>query len=631
MEDFHSWTLVNHYFYEIAVPLIYETLNVRFTDHRSLQHIVTEIEKNPLRRQCLIYARRLNVMAMQDSICQEIFSFDCLSACMNTGIRDEHVRARDLIPDRFGCPGYFFNKQMTAPLPLTLKIWREPGGFYDDRNWEPLMWLIGRMMHLTEMHYLLKNMFPKCLLEVIHKHHPNCQLNVWGTQMLQLREPGLQGILSSDTVVPEFREPFEIDLLRSPCLHSISMFFSVDIVAKTEVAVEDIFPLITMAPNLKHINIRENFHRSHQITEMNQGLSEYLKSKISPQYVAAPISLRHQGSGFSFESIKEWGKSTDFSSLRAFEFPEFYYPLKIMDQLSKFPKLEYLYLGLQNIGPMQEHNFVSDLSSMFAGLKPLKYLRVRCPRDTAIIHEIFSHHGSTLRGIHYRTLHAPWSTAISETSFIPLFNASDIVSLSRQAPYLEEFRLPLRRSLGNQTECELYDALGNFPSLHSLVLDLDCNFRESIARDFNHFSDQSPELPTHKIFINAAMDETLAKGIWDRVDLSGGGKRLRKLRISIIGITSLRRPEGEIARRLARSFLISRSMSYTGAYMKVREIGKELIDLQTARQSDYDLNSDEPFEVPKQVQEVVSSLWPFEHEEFTLNFEWKSFPLEVTT
>lgn len=127
------------------------------------------------------------------------------------------------------------------------------------------------------------------------------------------------------------------------------------------------------------------------------------------------------------------------------------------------------------------------------------------------------------------------------------------------------------------------------------------------------------------------MDETLAKAIWERIDLSGGGKRLRKLRISVIGITSLKRAEGEIARRLARSFLISRSMSYTDTNMKIREIGKELIDLYTAGQAKYDLDLDEPFEVPRQVQEVVSSLWPFEPEEFTLNFKWKSFPLEVTT
>lgn len=146
----------------------------------------------------------------------------------------------------------------------------------------------------------------------------------------------------------------------------------------------------------------------------------------------------------------------------------------------------------------------------------------------------------------------PGQKAHEKYPLYPLFSTSDLVSLSRQAPYLEELRLPLRRSLGSQIECKLYKALGKFPSLHSLVLDLDCNFRESIARDYNQFSEQNAELLARNIFINAAMDETLAKAIWDRVDLSGGGKRLRNLYISIFGVSSLRQAEGEIAKRLAR-------------------------------------------------------------------------------
>lgn len=72
--------------------------------------------------------------------------------------------------------------------------------------------------------------------------------------MLQLREPGLQGVLSSDLVVLELRDPFEMDLLRSPGLHMLSMYFSVYRVAKTQVAVDNIFPLIKMVPNIKHID-----------------------------------------------------------------------------------------------------------------------------------------------------------------------------------------------------------------------------------------------------------------------------------------------------------------------------------------------------------------------------------------
>ncbi|OKL56527.1 hypothetical protein UA08_08262 [Talaromyces atroroseus] len=599
-EDFSSWTLVNHCFHEVAVPFIYETLNVRFSDYTSLQHIVTEIKENPRRKQFLTHARRLNIMAMPDNGYQEVFDLDSLRGSYNIFGLDEDLRARDLIPDTFGSPGFFFNRHLSEPLIQTLRAWREPG-YYNEKNWEPLIWLIGSMSRLTEMNYLLKNMFPKCLLEVIHKHHLTCQLNVWGRQWLQLREPGLEGFLSTPNVVPELRDPFEMDLLRSPCLHALLINYNVYRLAKTQVAVENIFPLITMAPNLKHIDLTEGaVSEMNDITKYNQSLDEYVsKSK----FLASPISLRHQG--YCFDSLKEWAKSTDFSSLRAFEFPNSYFPLEILNQLSKFPQLDYLHLGLQSpFGMAQDPSFARDLSSLFAGLNPLKYIRVCCPQDTAIIHEIFAHHGRTLRGFIIEPYMPPGRKAHEKHPLYPLFSTFDLVSLSRQAPHLEEFRLPLRRSL-----------------------DLDCNFRESIARDYNQFSEQNAELPTRDVFINAAMDETLGKAIWDRIDLSGGGKRLRNLRISILGVSSLRRAEGEIARRLARQFLITRSMSYVGGHMKIREIGQGRIESQTARQLEYD--QDEVFELPKRVQEIVFSLWPSETEQFTWDFEWKSFPLQV--
>jgi hypothetical protein len=618
---------VSHCFHEVAIPFIYETLNVRFSDYTSLQHIVTEIKENPRRKQFLIHARRLNVMAMPDNGYQEVFDLDSLSGFCDIFGPDDDLRARDLIPDTFGSPGFFFNRHLSEPLIQTLRAWRQPG-YYNEKNWEPLIWLIGSMSRLTEMNYLLKNMFPKCLLEVIHKHHPNCHLNVWGRQWLQLREPGLEGFLSTPNMVLELRDPFEMDLLRSPCLHALSINCNFYRLAKTQVAVKNIFPLITMAPNLKHIDLTEGAaSEMNDITTYNQSMDEHVSNlNISPQYLAIPISLRHRG--YAFDSLKEWAKSTDFSSLRAFEFPNSYFPLEILNQLSKFPKLEYLLLGLQSpFGMAQDPSFARDLSSLFAGLNPLKYIRVCCPRDTAIIYKIFAHHGRTLQGFIIEPYMPPGQKAHEKHPLYPLFNASDLVSLSRQAPHLEELRLPLRRSLGSQTECKLYEALGRFPSLHSLVLDLDCNFRESIARDYNQFSEQNVELPARDVFINAAMDETLAKAIWDKIDLSGGGKRLRNLRISILGVSSLRRAEGEIARRLARQFLITRSMSYVGGHMKIREIGQGRIESQTARQLEYD--EDEVFELPKRVQEIVLSLWPTETQEFTWDFEWKSFPLQV--
>jgi hypothetical protein len=59
------------------------------------------------------------------------------------------------------------------------------------------------------------------------------------------------------------------------------------------------------------------------------------------------------------------------------------------------------------------------------------------------------------------------------------------------------------------------------------------------------------------------MDEILAKAIGDWIDTSRGGRQLKNLHISVIGIHSLEQVDSEVARRLARSFLISRSIHWS--------------------------------------------------------------------
>jgi hypothetical protein len=178
---------VNHRFCETAVPLIYETLNVRFSDYDSLARIVTEIKENPRRQQSLIHARRLNLVAIPD-IHQLGYGDDTLST-IEIDRPDENVRSRDLIPQTFGSPGFFFDRYLTQVVPPNLE-WTLKPGFYKEKDWEPLISLIGSMTRLKEIHYLLRNAFPKCLLEVVHEHHPTCQLNVWGGAVLGASRTG---------------------------------------------------------------------------------------------------------------------------------------------------------------------------------------------------------------------------------------------------------------------------------------------------------------------------------------------------------------------------------------------------------------------------------------------------------
>lgn len=580
---------------------------------------------NPRRRQFLTHARRLNLMAIPDVRQQGYDDY----RWSNIEVRrpDERLRPRDLVPHTFDSPGFFFDRylmQLLVPSHDGPLVWQ---GFYKERNWEPLVSLISSMVHLTEIHYMLLNMFPKCLLDVIHEYHITCHLSVWGWQRLSLHKAGFEGMTSNS--FPQYEDPFEIELLRSPCLHAVSFLYAERTLRPGEYLAECIFPLLTMAPNLKHIYLRHSWsYRSDNkldLSTSNQRWGEFIAS-MNPRFTAAPVSLNLQMTHLC--ALAEWSKSTDFTSVQALEFPRFSYPLEVtMSQLSKFTKLEYLKLSLEGPFGGRVPDFEDNLKAMLANLIPLKYLHVICPRDTSIIHEIFSHHGTALRGFIIECSLPGGSDLESLHPLYPVFSDDDLINLARKAPYLEELRLPIRRCQGDRTEYQMYKALGKFSALRSLILDLDCNPRDSVARDYNQFTEQSPKLPIADVFKNAAMDEELAWAIWGVID-SGGGERLRNLRISIFGSESLPRADSEVIRRyLSRSFLISRSMSCTGAHVKLSEIGKEEKELQAARQREYDDNK--VLKMPKRVQKIIKSIWPSESEKVNWKFKWKSFPLQV--
>jgi len=97
-----------------------------------------EIKENPRQKQFLIHARRLNIMAIPDNGYQEVFDLDSLRGSYNIFGPDEDLRARDLIPNTFSSPGFFFNRHLSEPLIQNLRAWREPG-YYNEKNWELLI------------------------------------------------------------------------------------------------------------------------------------------------------------------------------------------------------------------------------------------------------------------------------------------------------------------------------------------------------------------------------------------------------------------------------------------------------------------------------------------------------------
>ncbi|CEN61278.1 hypothetical protein ASPCAL07938 [Aspergillus calidoustus] len=202
---------------------------------------------------------------------------------------------------------------------------------------------------------------------------------------------------------------------------------------------------------------------------------------------------------------------------------------------------------------------------------------------------------------------------------------------------MAELRLQIRRSEGNTQECEIYRALGQFPRLRALILDLHFDPRERgpdpdtvrrMSPDQFGGDDEDEEegqavdpVLLRTTLINAATDEILALGIWDLIATSQPSGCLQNLRIVPFGLEMCSPDESYFLIFLARSFLVSRLGSTT---LSSRRLGGcpgwsgKRIRMAPVGCACYRGGA----------EEVVAALWPALAGRDDWSSGWASFPLE---
>lgn len=207
--------LVNNDFYYAALPRIYEYAAIKFYDYATLESAVNEITSTPRWKHYQAYLRRLDILTLPKTWGQVTLFQTDLEPARNPKLK-EFIDIKDYIPDAAN-----FN------LPEeSLTQWRTPGidllqllpSYYKEKDWQPLVKLLSSLNRLEVLNYAMANNFPSCLLQALHQYHPNCRLNIWSIQNIDtnLRSTGSSWV----SELPESSDPFEIDLLRSPCLHA---------------------------------------------------------------------------------------------------------------------------------------------------------------------------------------------------------------------------------------------------------------------------------------------------------------------------------------------------------------------------------------------------------------------------
>jgi hypothetical protein len=396
------------------------------------------------------------------------------------------------------------------------------------------------MCHLGKIEFLLQNDFPISLQEAI-SHHPQCQLDISRPQNVSTSVPSLKSQAS-----PRLRGRMDDDdwgidfnLLRLEGLHTLP----VQIPRKSDqsgwIELDEMLPFHVLAPNLKHLLLQRN-STAHKfpITTLKQEWRNFA-STTRP----VPKSSLHSISIGQLEPREDillrLADIVGLSQLRSLKLHELFDATILSQVAPLFPNLERLFISTNGQGwRYPDVNAGNNIGiAAIRAFNPLKYVHLCGIRSVSSLNEIIQHHGPSLKGLIIERsigVRARIGTRDSGNKY-PELDAFGISHLAKSCPQLEELRLPIKRSMGSQEECDMYKALGNFSNLYSLVLDLHFDPRPRPV-------DRMQEIETSvlkMIFVNAAMDEKLALQIWHLISSNQASRRLQNLRVVPFGLEFL--------------------------------------------------------------------------------------------
>ncbi|GFG24952.1 hypothetical protein IFM61606_04877 [Aspergillus udagawae] len=616
--------LINRLWREVVAPFLFETLRVKFRNLAGLQATASEVNQGRRGQTFLKYARKLDVVCLYEP------DIETKKGRRLWQIKDWGMEFADYIP-----PAHrdtFLEHRLGECIESDLRFLNLSVDYYSQKEWQPLMSLIVRLEHLEELNYAAHSMFPAPVHQVICQYHPRCRVNIWFFQDLSIDVPGLgrpdPGYSAS------MNDPFEISILRSPGLHTFAVnYFTVNDPngGQEFVHLDELLPFVCMGQNLKRLAIRASrAPNDGSIMKIKQEWKDFSADlKPVPAACLDSVSL-HFGSGRGplEEILLKLGNLIDLTRLRSLDMSIYSSPSLLAQAASLFHSLERLFVTMDPWAKPNEDVNADDeeMVSAVRAFAPLRFLCLRGLRSTSSLDHILQHHGTSLKGLAIETSEDGRlfrSPTIYDNGYkYPVLDSQHISQLADCCANLQELRLQIKRQGGNHRECNIYRALSQLTQLHTLILDLHCDPRQSPI---------GPEIAStaclRETLINAAMDESLAMSIWDLIASSQPSKRLRKLRIIPFGANFYSREEKHVIRQLSHSFLLTRPGVYSQRNPDLREIGKEAWELWREE----DISENGRLHIPQQVEDLLYELWPSTRGVRNKHWGqyWKSFPLQT--
>ncbi|GIJ83316.1 hypothetical protein Asppvi_002135 [Aspergillus pseudoviridinutans] len=492
-------SLVDRAWYQAAVPLLYQRLQLCLTTTAELQADVEQLLKHPLRKQYLRYLRDLDLVGRsgKQSLQLAALQEDEEGPIMLDDFLDRELWQRHTFR--------LCRRETTTP------------------DYAPLARFIAAVSNLREVNWVRALRFPQEVLDALHKYHPSCKLNLL---YFYLQAWKYQGLSDRDMAV-----------VTSQCLHSIRCYYYRN-AGNDEVIESAILRSLSLAPNLKKIDLV----LVPEIDFVDQRIYAFEPTDGASNTVARLETLSFSlNTPMSVQRFDRWCQNTDIAHLRTLSIGRIDEPTlarTICAAAPSFQRLERLSLNLRAT-PRRSLEYWRSVEEMMKALPPLKGLWLVGNRNASFISKVLSRHGASLKslGLDSRNIH---HNVHMQGQTRPYYNAQEIARFAKKCPVLRELHLTVHRVQGLAPEVKVYKALGRFPSLVHLCVKLDCFPSAGNPHDN---VDPSP-LPVHlavygsakvreirALYINAVIDDRLAESIFNTILSSQSTRRFASLRL----------------------------------------------------------------------------------------------------
>lgn len=305
---------------------------------------------------------------------------------------------------------------------------------------------------------------------------------------------------------------------------------------------------------------------------------------------------------------------------------------------NQFPNLETLFVNVsRNDDRGEKPHYSENAISFFRSLKPLKELTINGPLDPEMIEAILTHHGPTLKKLSREPFEATNLTRARRK--VPMkFTEEQILQIQALCPILEKLAITIMRDKSSASDTAVYRAFGKMVNLQYLFLTLSCaNWRcgcesaydagfegedQLVFQGYQHDLDVKRG-DIRETLINSAVDEALARSIWQVITEHKTGKRLQRLKLwtrggekfSYSGMGAL----SVYANDMNRSWLAERSPRDDTEEVKVEELLKQV-------REEYENRFGRGGNGV--VGQIFRSIWPSKPGGKSWRDDWSSFPLQ---